>query len=33
MAASAIVIGPVVALYLFAQKHFVAGVSAVGLKG
>jgi multiple sugar transport system permease protein len=33
MAASAMTIAPVVALYLIAQKQFVAGVSAVGLKG
>jgi ABC-type glycerol-3-phosphate transport system permease component len=33
MAASTMVIAPVAILYLLAQKHFVAGVSAVGLKG
>jgi len=33
MAASAMAIAPIVALYLVAQRHFVAGVSSVGLKG
>lgn len=33
MAASAMAIAPVVVLYLLAQRHFVAGVSAVGIKG
>jgi len=33
MAASTMVIAPVAALYLIAQKQFVAGVAAVGLKG
>lgn len=33
MAASAMVIAPVVALYLLAQRYFVEGVSAVGIKG
>ena len=33
MAASAMVIAPVVFLYCIAQRQFVSGVSAVGLKG
>ncbi len=33
MAASAMVIAPVVVLYLLAQRYFVEGVSAVGIKG
>jgi len=33
MAASALVVLPVVVLYFFAQRHFIEGISLTGLKG